>query len=152
MTRAVDRLRIGRARLVLPLVAVISAACNSGDDAGKRPLAEVVGSSAAAENAIPAGLTALAAAHLDSGNVSFRARQYEMALRYYRAAALDVPSHPAPWYGILMVAQATKNSVLADSATQAVAQRSGGGELLESGSAPAHTRAEATPPPVHPAR
>lgn len=152
MTRAVDHLRIGRARLVLPLVAVIVAACNSGDDAGKRPLAEVVGNSAASENAIPAGLTALSAAHLDSGNVSFRARQYDAALRYYRAAAADVPSHPAPWYGILMVAQATGNTALTDSATQAVAKRSGGGELLESGSAPAHTRAEATTPPAHPVR
>jgi hypothetical protein len=89
------------------------------------------------------------AARLDSGNVAFRMRAYPEALRYYRAAAADVPNHPAPWYGILMVAQATGNAVLMDSATQAVAMRSGGGELLESSNAMTHQAPATTALPTN---
>jgi hypothetical protein len=87
---------------------------------------------------LPPGLNASAAARLDSGNVAFRMQQYAQALQYYRAASGDVPNHPAPWYGILMVAQATGNTALADSATRAVSSRSGGGDLLDTNMAVAH--------------
>lgn len=129
------------------LVAVLSVACdgNSGE-AGKRPLSEVsTGAGGADGAALPPGMTALAAARLDSGNVAFRRRAYDEALRYYRAAALDVPAHPAPWYGIYMVGQATGNGALSDSASQAVSSRSGGGELLDTGNIKAHQTPSAAP-------
>ena len=61
---------------------------------------------------------------LDSGNVAFRAGQYAAALTAYRAAAASAPDIAAPWYGVYMVAQATKNQKLADSALAAVRTRS----------------------------
>jgi hypothetical protein len=137
-------------------VSVSVSACGAnGTDSPKRPLgdASVAGAGAnAPSDALPPGLTAIAAARLDSGNVAFRARQYEQALHFYRVAATDVPNHPAPWYGVYMVAQAMKNTALADSATKAVAARSGGGELLQSGMADNHKGADNPSglPPDHP--
>ena len=119
-------------------------ACTSSDDAAKTPLAEFsAGQESAPMRELPAGLTAVAAARLDSGNVAFRVKQYDVALGYYRGAAESVPNHAAPWYGILMVAQATKNAALAESAMKAVAARNGGGELLDTASVKNHKGAEA---------
>ncbi|MCU0648880.1 MAG: hypothetical protein MUF00_12840 [Gemmatimonadaceae bacterium] len=98
-------------------------------------------------------LPATGAAHLDSGNVAFRAKAYDDALRHYRAAADAAPDHAAPWYGVFMVGEATKNKALADSATAMVAQRSGGGGLSDTAMAKAHSGTGAMPgalPPDHP--
>jgi hypothetical protein len=70
-----------------------------------------------------AGLGATARAALDSGNAAFRAKNYKVALRYYRTAAESAPAHAAPWFGIFMIAQATGNTALADSATAEVRRR-----------------------------
>lgn len=138
---------------VLCVGTVFLAACGAPDSAGRRPLTDAPGSGApggpmGGSAELPPGMTAIAAAHLDSGNVAFRARNYEQALRYYRTAALDVPQHPAPWYGVLMVGQATGNRALADSATAAVATRSGGGDLLQTDAAKAHQAPTASMPPA----
>ena len=53
---------------------------------------------------------------LDSGNALFRKKAYPAALAQYRLAAARAPRHAAPFFGIYMVAQATANKVLADSA------------------------------------
>ncbi len=146
-------LRRGRPLAYLTLtLAVLCVACGaSADDSGRQPLATMGSSTGGGEaNVIPPGMTALSAARLDSGNVAFRRRQYDEALRYYRAAANDVPSHPAPWYGIYMVAQATGNRALADSATQAVAARNGGEDLLQQGNAQAHQAPTTALPPNRP--
>ncbi len=129
-------------------VFALSVACEGrGADASKKPLSAMqIGAAAGPADAsagppadqLPPGLTAVAAARLDSGNVAFRARQYAQALAYYRAAARDVPEHPAPWYGVFMVASATNNQPLVDSATQAIASRQGGGDLLNNGMADNH--------------
>jgi len=128
-----------RRTMVIGSVLCATTACSSSADTAKTPLAEFsAGQGSAPMRELPAGLTAVAAARLDSGNVAFRVKQYDVALGYYRGAAESVPNHAAPWYGILMVAQATKNTALADSAMKAVAMRNGGGELLDTASVKNH--------------
>ena len=118
--------------LILVAILTFLGGCGGADDAGKRPLNEMgQGGTGVASDPLPPGMTAIAAAR----------RQYEAATRYYRAAANDVPDHPAPWYGIYMVGQATGNRELSDSAMRAVAARSGGSELLDTGNVKAHKAA-----------
>jgi hypothetical protein len=69
------------------------------------------------------GLTAAARAALDSGNTAYRAKDFALALRHYREAARAAPAHASPWFGIFMVAQATQNTALADSARREVEKR-----------------------------
>jgi hypothetical protein len=131
---------------VLPILLVSITACGSdAPDASKRPLGEFSPSqgSGGPLRELPPGVNAAAAARLDSGNVAFRVKQYDVALGFYRGAADAVPNHAAPWYGIYMVAQATKNTALADSALKAVAIRNGGGELLDTASVKNHKGGEA---------
>lgn len=106
------------------------AACGS-DPSGERVARGSAATTDRPGSALPAGLTPLAAAQLDSGNVAFRLKQFGQAQAFYERAARSVPAHPAPWYGIYMVAQAQGQTGLADSALAMVAQRSGGGELLQ---------------------
>jgi hypothetical protein len=147
--------------LLLSCVVAIAACGANGTDSPKQPLNAATDGSTGMNGAtsgppvdqLPPGMTPLAAAHLDSANVAFRARQYDQAMGFYRKAALDVPEHAAPWYGIYMVAQATKNTALADSATSAIATRTGGQDLLKNGMADNHKGSE-TPsglPSDHPA-
>lgn len=151
---AVDKIDDGRARAALGvlLAAMLLAAACSSPDVPKTPLGGSSSLMRGASDPLPPGLNASAAARLDSGNVAFRLKQYDQAMHYYRAAATDVPDHPAPWYGIYMVAEAQGNRALADSATRAVAVRSGGGELLDTGMVKAHGGADGPPAvaPAHP--
>ncbi|HEY7235053.1 MAG TPA: hypothetical protein VH539_12950 [Gemmatimonadaceae bacterium] len=66
-----------------------------------------------------------AKAALDSGNVLFRKKAYAEALGQYRAAAALAPQHSAPLFGIYMVARATNNRAMADSALDGIRRRSG---------------------------
>ena len=136
-------------RIVLSVVML--AAC-SGKEAPKTPLGAAPSDGGSfvpgATDQLPPGLNASAAARLDSGNIAFRLKQFDQAMKFYEAAAKDVPDHAAPWYGIYMVAQAMGNTALADSATRAVARRSGGGDLLDTGLVKAHGGAEKAPPPL----
>lgn len=139
----------GIATRALVLSCVMAAACGAnGTDSPKQPLnaggapGAVPTTDGPPVDQLPPGMTPMAAAHLDSGNVAFRARQYDQAMVYYRKAVLDVPEHAAPWYGIFMVAQATKNSALADSASKAIATRTGGQDLLNNGMADNHKGGE----------
>jgi hypothetical protein len=130
-------------------VACTLSACSAENvppNTAKQPLA----TPAAASGPV---LPSAAASHLDSGNVAFRGKAYDDALRHYRAAADAAPEHAAPWYGVFMVGEATKNKSLADSATAMVAQRSGGGGLADTAMAKAHSGTGAMPgalPPDHP--
>jgi len=134
-------------------VAALSASACGGPEVPKTPLgATSTGSFVpGATSELPPGLNASAAARLDSGNIAFRLKQYDQALHYYEAAAKDVPQHAAPWYGISMVGQATGNKALVDSATRAVAARSGGGDLLNTDMAKTHGVTDTAPlPKKHP--
>ncbi len=88
-------------------------ACDNSDAAGRQPLGTVA--EATATSATPT-LPPAALAALDAGNVAYRARQFDAALAKYREAAAAAPAHAAPWFGIYMVANDMKNTVLADSA------------------------------------
>jgi hypothetical protein len=116
----------------------------------KQPLAQATSDS----TPLPPGLTPAAAAHLDSGNVAYRAKDYPTALGHYRAAAAAAPEASAPWYGVFMVAEVTSNKALADSANARVAQLSGG--AIDGSMAKAHSGgdaaggAEGALPPGHP--
>ena len=64
----------------------------------------------------PPRITGEAKVALDSGNVLFRAKAYDLALAQYRRSAQLAPSDVTPLFGVLMVGEATGNSQLADSA------------------------------------
>jgi hypothetical protein len=52
---------------------------------------------------------------LDSGNILFRAKAFDLALAQYRRSSELAPNESAPLLGILMVADVTKNAKLSDS-------------------------------------
>lgn len=87
-------------------------------------------------------LTTAARAALDSGNAAYRAKNFPLALRHYREATRSAPTHASPWFGIFMVAQATQNTALADSARREVEKRT----------ADAPGVADSTLPVTHPKR
>ncbi len=105
-------------RLAFCLVAAVAVwGCGgSNRDAPKTPLDQSdpgsMGTSAASS---PGAIGGEAKVALDSANLLFRAKAYDRALAEYRRSARLAPSELAPLLGILMVADATKNTVLADS-------------------------------------
>jgi hypothetical protein len=60
---------------------------------------------------------------LDSANAAFRRKDYDRALKFYRQAAGAAPNHASPWFGIFMVAEASGNAALRDSAQREVQKR-----------------------------
>jgi hypothetical protein len=118
----------------LALTSVLSVAC-AGENGARVPLSRADTTAnlpeghpplGAGGGALP-GLSVAARASLDSANAAYRAKNFDLALRHYRAAARTAPTHASPWFGILMVAQATNNSALADSARKEVQKRTGAG-------------------------
>ena len=108
--------RAARRLVCVTFLALPLAACDRGS-----PIPGAEGTPEAAARAsngqVAAGeLSPAARAALDSANAAFKAKDYETALRHYRLAAVATPNHAAPWFGINMVAQATHNQALADSA------------------------------------
>ena len=85
-----------------------------------------------------------AAVALDRANADFRAGRHAAALAGYRAAAAAAPEFPAPWFGVLMVAQVTRDSALADSARAAIRARSPNADLTSDAMTAAHTGAPAS--------
>lgn len=117
-----------RARTAWPLAAttVLVLACTTKDAPPKVPLARSgIADSARAEQQAHALLGPGAKAALDSGNVLFRKKAYEQALAQYQAAAALAPQHAAPLFGIYMVARATNNTAMADSALAEIRRRNG---------------------------
>ena len=49
----------------------------------------------------------------------------------YRLASSLAPKHAAPWIGISMVAQATGNKALGDSALAAISERGGAPSMMQ---------------------
>lgn len=101
-------------------------ACSGGQDAPKIPLAKTAGTdSSGQEIAAHALLGPAARAALDSGNALFRKKAYAAALAQYQSAASLAPQHSAPLFGVYMVARATNNVAMADSALAGIRLRSG---------------------------
>ena len=94
-------------------VTVFTCAC-SGSDAPKVPLGTATTATAPMNESASHGLAGQARVALDSANQLFRARAYDMALAQYRRSADLAPGEVAPLLGILMVADVTKNSGLAN--------------------------------------
>ena len=108
---------------------------------------------AGSTSSAPARLTGEAKVALDSGNVLFRAKAYDLALAQYRRSALLAPGDVTPLFGVLMVGEATRNSRLADSARARIRELNpsladstsrGHAELIDQ-----HSRITTTPPSPH---
>jgi hypothetical protein len=95
-------------RFTLPVLAAsLILGCGSRNDDA---------SDAGESGSAPPRITGDAKVALDSGNVLFRARAYDLALAQYRRSAQLAPNDVTPLFGVLMVGEATKNARLADSA------------------------------------
>jgi hypothetical protein len=112
---------------VIMVAAGAALACSGQREAPKVPLANGVAdnSNAVGAAAAHALIGPAARAALDSGNVLFRKKAYAAALAQYRAASVLAPQHSAPLFGIYMVARATNNPAMADSALAGIRLRSG---------------------------
>jgi len=110
---------------VIVIAAGAALACSGRRDPPKIPLAKGGADSANAVEAAHALIGPAAKAALDSGNVLFRKKAYAAALAQYRAASALAPQHSAPLFGIYMVARATNNPAMADSALAGIRLRSG---------------------------
>ena len=115
---------------VFAFAAGAALACTAQQEAPKIPLAKPAradtrADTVDAEAAAHALLGPAAKAALDSGNILFRQKAYAAALAQYRSASALAPQHTAPLFGIFMVARATKDSVMADSAMAGIRLRSG---------------------------
>lgn len=113
-------------RAVLLAVAVAAAlACGEGKElAPKTPLPELTAQRGEGLTAGFAGaMSTEARVALDSGNALYRAKKYADALAQYRIAAQRAPEDQAPYFGIYMVAGATGNKRLGDTAKAALRAR-----------------------------
>ncbi len=118
--------RIRPIALTLLVAASAAAAACTGEKAAKIPLAQgATLDSTKAMEAAHALLGPDAKAQLDSGNASYRSKDYPGALVHYRAASSLAPQHAAPLFGIYMVARTTRDSVMADSALAGIRLRNG---------------------------
>ena len=106
---------IGR-RSAIVVAAGAALACSASGDPPKTPLGAASAANSKAVEAAHALLGPTAKAALDSGNVLFRKKDYGDALAQYRTASALAPQHSAPLFGIYMVARATSNAPMAESA------------------------------------
>jgi len=115
-----------RARLIVLALALVATACTVKQEAPKVPLSQATAADSARRVASAhAFLGPAARAALDSGNALYRKKAYAEALAQYRAASALAPQHAAPYFGIYMVARATRDSAMADSALAAIRVRNG---------------------------
>jgi hypothetical protein len=118
-------IRFVRRWYVIAVAAGAALACSDRAEQAKIPLTKNVADSVNAVEAAHGLIGPAAKAALDSGNVLFRHKAYAAALAQYRAASALAPQHSAPLFGIYMVARATHNPVMADSALAGIRLRSG---------------------------
>ncbi len=108
----------GRLTVAL-LAAALVAGCNKKEEPPMIPLGQAASPGLSPHGTVPS-ITGEAKIALDSGNKLYTAKSYALALAQYRRAAALAPQAEAPLFGILMVADATKNATLSDSATKAL--------------------------------
>jgi len=114
-------------RCALLLAALAIGACSkSADDAPKLPLGHprVSSQDRSGERSGPT-IHGEAKVALDSGNKLYTAKAYPLALAQYRRAATLAPDEEAPLFGMLMVANVTNDTRLADSVTTLLRARNG---------------------------
>ena len=125
--RVVERSSAVRRAACVALAAAVALSCGR-DDGPRVPLSDVKRNAAVLPPDHPSldpgpVLPAIARSALDSANAAFRVKDYARALRFYRQAANAAPMHASPWFGVFMVAQATGNAALRDSAQREVQKR-----------------------------
>lgn len=94
------------------VVTVTMSACQK-TEAPKVPLGSAPMTSDAPNQTAIDELTGEARIALDSANVLFRVKEYDQALAQYERASVAAPNEIAPLLGIMMVADATKDTKLA---------------------------------------
>ena len=106
-----------RLSTLLMAALAIGACSKSADEARKLPLGHprVANQDRPGERSGPT-IHGEAKVALDSGNILYTAKAYTLALAEYRRAATLAPDEEAPLFGMLMVANVTKDARLADSA------------------------------------
>jgi Flp pilus assembly protein TadD len=119
-------------RSVVACAALIGALAGCRSDAGPpddQPTGSIDSAAWQKARALPAGV----AAALDSGNVAFRAGDFEAArAQYIRATELG-PHVSAAWFGLSMSERRLGNAASADAAMQRVRQLAPGASLLHPG-------------------
>ena len=119
MTRSIAANTVRMAVLAAAVVA-----CTGGRESPKVSLAQASADSArpvaGVESEVADVLPPESQAALDSGNTFFRNRAYAAALKQYRRVSVLSPRSAAAFYGIYMVAQATHDTKLADSAVAGI--------------------------------
>lgn len=132
-------------RFAVPaLAAALVLGCNKKEDPPMVPLGQAASPGLSPHGTVPS-ITGEAKVALDSGNKLYTAKSYAVALAQYRRAAALAPEAEAPLFGILMVADATKDARLADSATKALRAMNDSttaGDVVD-----AHSRIGTPPPP-----
>ncbi len=139
------------ARFALFVLAPLLLGCDTGDTEAQRiPLDGSNAGDTGRNVAAAPAITGEAKIALDSGNILFRAKAYDLALAQYRRSARLAPGEVIPLFGVLMVAEATKDPRLADSARTRIRELNpsasdsaarGHAELIDR-----HSRATATTP------
>lgn len=95
------------------VVAVSLVGCGKSD-APKIPLGAAPVTTASPVNPPMSGPTGEARVALDSGNALFRVKAYDQALVQYKRSAELAPNEAAPLLGMMMVADVTNDSKLAE--------------------------------------
>lgn len=101
---------------VLAALVSIAWACRSEAPGDRTPIA-----GARDTRDLPRGVAAM----LDSGNASYRAKDFESARAFYRKATELAPREPSAWFGVHMAELALGDSAAADSAIRRAADLSG---------------------------
>jgi Flp pilus assembly protein TadD len=70
---------------------------------------------------------------VDSGNVAYRARDFDTAVRHYRRGIQAGPDVGAAWFGLYMAELANGNAAAADSALEQARALMPGASLLRAG-------------------
>ena len=97
-------------RVAVATAAITLVSACKGSDAPKTPL----GVPPAGSNGAVPSIGGEARVALDSANTLFRLKSYDAALSQYNRAAELAPTELAPLLGVMMVANITNNSKLAD--------------------------------------
>jgi Flp pilus assembly protein TadD len=119
-------------RSVVACAALIGALAGCRSDAGvpdDQPTGSIDSTAWQKARALPAGV----AAALDSGNVAFRAGEFEAARAQYLRATELGPEVSAAWFGLSMSERRIGNAAAADSAMERVRQLAPGASLLHPG-------------------
>ncbi|HSR43480.1 MAG TPA: tetratricopeptide repeat protein [Longimicrobiales bacterium] len=75
-------------------------------------------------------MAAEAVVQLDSGNVAYRADDFEAALRHYRRVVELEPEQASGWFGLAMANSSLGNAAAADSAFQRAQELAPGASLV----------------------